>query len=175
MIEGAETAEAASLAVIAFASEFPTYGENAVEALESYWGETGTDALVEAVEGLAAVESYEEAVAAQEALDQHIAHRAEVLGGLSDEIARRDGEDVRQVTAQLAQHDDELAWQDDVEATARLLGHRNVAKAGKASVVKEGFLREFDAEVERAGFAGGCTPTRRSSGTGEPRPRPTHS
>jgi len=154
MIEGATTAEAAALAVIGFASQYPAYADHAVSAMDERWGEWGREALEETVAEISHAEAVRESEQQQEEYDAHIAQRAKMIAGLSDEIARKDGEDVRAVTAAMAQTDETLAWGDDVEATAQLMGYRKIAKAGQAAVGKEAFLRAFDEEVERNGLAG---------------------
>jgi len=154
MIEGATTVEAAALAVISFASQYPAYADSAVEEMDSTWGEWGREALAETVNEIAHAEAVQQSEQEQQEYDQHIEQRAKMLGGLSDEIARKDGEDVRAITAAMATQDETLAWGDDVQATSSLLGYREIARQGKEAVGKEAFLRELDSEIEKNGWAG---------------------
>jgi hypothetical protein len=154
MLEGSSEPESAALAVIAFASQHPEYSTHAVEAMEEMWGDHGTLALEQAVHQIATVEAEQEFEAAQRTYDEHVSKRADVIRDLSNQIAQRDGEDVRQVTASLSSQDETLLYGDDVDAAAALLGYRQLAKAGKASAMKEGFLQAFDREVEANGLGG---------------------
>ena len=139
MIEGTDDVEAAAIAVIAFASEYPDYAPNAVEALQEVWGEWGEMALQETVEEISYAEAAVAAEQQQEEYDEHVAHRAEVIRDLSNDIAAKDGDAVRDVAAAMASNDETLMWGNDVDAAATLLGLPE-ARQGRRGVGREGGL-----------------------------------